>query len=377
MNPLDILTTYICNKCRHYEVRSFAGQEGTCRSCGSAKSLNTTNTSLGVSEDQLNEIYNFMDVYCHPFTSGGQEIPVQEAKLTELITLVTNYSCVEDSCTEESGGFPLEWHEYREPGTQFIKASTDADDIAEKLQVVFDMTKEERAERGRNSRQWVLETFGGEVIGKQLEEIIDNMPEVDFDYDLTPLQLDPHYAVDKNYANHTEFLLDIYKNILKDEVDKNSSCFKHWIKQLEGGRDPKTIVDHFRQVAIKENQKSNIPELEDFLDKGDEGKRIGVVIPESEVDVLLVNSLLKNLKKQYKEYNIYIFTHPQYFSYIEDNPAVHKCLNYVPALENSLALEGIGENKGCFEMVFHPHTTTQKSTSYIHNGLNRHQFSLV
>ena len=65
-----------------------------------------------------------MDVYCHPFTSGGQEIPVQEAKLTELITLVTNYSCGEDNCTVESGGLPLEWSEYREPGTQFIKAST-------------------------------------------------------------------------------------------------------------------------------------------------------------------------------------------------------------------------------------------------------------
>ena len=41
----------------------------------------------GVSEKELNEVYNLMDVYCHPFTSGGQEIPIQEAKLTELITL--------------------------------------------------------------------------------------------------------------------------------------------------------------------------------------------------------------------------------------------------------------------------------------------------
>ena len=65
-----------------------------------------------------------MDVYCHPFTSGGQEIPIQEAKLVELITLVTNYSCGEDHCTKESGGLPLDWSEYREPGTQFIKAST-------------------------------------------------------------------------------------------------------------------------------------------------------------------------------------------------------------------------------------------------------------
>tara|TARA_R100001443_G_scaffold28656_1_gene41861 strand:- start:1537 stop:3426 length:1890 start_codon:yes stop_codon:yes gene_type:complete len=377
INPLDVLTTYVCNKCRQYEIRPFAGQEGTCRSCGAAKSLNTTNTGFGVSEDQLNEIYNLMDVYCHPFTSGGQEIPVQEAKLTELVTLVTNYSCGEDSCTEESGGIPLSWHEYREPGTQFIKASTDADDIANKLQLVFDMTEEERGQRGKRSRQWVLDNFSGEVIGKKLEEIIDNMPEVDYDYDLKPIQLNADYKVKESYSSHSEFLIDIYKNILNDEVDENSSGFKHWLKQLEGGQSSDVILNHFRQVAIKENQKASVPNLEDILEEQDEGRRIAVVIPESETDVLLVNSLLKNLKKQYKKYNIYIFTQRQYFPYIEDNPAVYKCLDYIPALENGLALEGIGSNKGCFEMVFHPHITTQKNISYIHNGLNSHQFSLV
>ena len=88
--------------------------------------MSTTNIKAGVNESQLNEIYNLMDVYCHPFTSGGQEIPVQEAKLTELITLVTNYSCGEDCCGPDTGGLALDWAEYREPGTQFIKASTSA-----------------------------------------------------------------------------------------------------------------------------------------------------------------------------------------------------------------------------------------------------------
>ena len=81
-----------------------------------------------------------MDVYCHPFTSGGQEIPIQEAKLTELITLFTNYSCGEDCCTKESAGLPLNWTEYREPGTQFIKASTSPDSIAYQLKKVFKMS---------------------------------------------------------------------------------------------------------------------------------------------------------------------------------------------------------------------------------------------
>jgi glycosyltransferase involved in cell wall biosynthesis len=151
----DVLTTYFCSSCNIYHVRSFFGQNNKCPNCGE-KTFNTTNTVSGVSEKQLNEVYNLMDVYCHPFTSGGQEIPVQEAKLTELITLVTDYSCGEDSCTEESGGLPLSWHEYREPGTQFIKASTDAESIKQMLNTVFGMSNEERLSVGAKARQWVI-----------------------------------------------------------------------------------------------------------------------------------------------------------------------------------------------------------------------------
>ena len=70
-------------------MKPFTGQNLDCKFCGSKDSQQTAQITRGVSEAQLNEIYNLMDVYCHPFTSGGQEIPIQEAKLTELITLVT------------------------------------------------------------------------------------------------------------------------------------------------------------------------------------------------------------------------------------------------------------------------------------------------
>jgi hypothetical protein len=49
---------------------------------------------------------------------------------------------------------------------------------------------------------------------------------------------------------------------------------------------------------------------------------------------------------------------------------------YSPNLENSFSMEGAGDHEGLFEMVFYPHTTTQKNISYIHNGLDKHQFSL-
>ena len=94
----DILVTHVCSNCKKFVVKPYEGQNKKCDHCGSENSLNSTSVSMGVDEAQLNEVYNLLDVYCHPFTSGGQEIPIQEAKLTEIITLVTDYSFGAEMC---------------------------------------------------------------------------------------------------------------------------------------------------------------------------------------------------------------------------------------------------------------------------------------
>ena len=180
----DILTTYYCTSCGNYKVQPFSGKELDCPLCGSKKTFNTTNIKHGVDDQQLNEIYNLMDVYCHPFTSGGMEIPIFEAKLTNLVTLVTNYSCGEDSCTPESGGLPLDWAEYREPGTQFIKASTYPSSIAKQLKKVYEMKPNKIAEMGDKARQFVIDNYSVEVVGEKLCKIIDEMPDVDFSFSI-------------------------------------------------------------------------------------------------------------------------------------------------------------------------------------------------
>jgi glycosyltransferase involved in cell wall biosynthesis len=364
----DILTTYFCSRCESYKVHPFIGQGKKCPSCGSEKTYNTTNIAHGVSEDQLREVYNLMDVYCHPFTSGGQEIPVQEAKLTELITLVTNYSCGEDSCSEESGGIPLNWHEYREPGTQFIKASTDADHIAEMLQKVYEMNPEERLTTGKKARKWVIDNFSIEAVGKQLEKIIDETPFVDHSL-CGPTIFNENYTPPPNLPLQ-DLIIDLYKNILKDKVDKNSTGLKHWVGKISSGEmTAQQVFEHFIKIAKEQNSKSSKKvDFKSIFTDEDKGKRIAVMIPESETDVLFVNSLLKNLQRKHKNHNIYIFTKPQNFEYIEDNPNVYKCLPYSAEVDNAMLLEGGGDHEGYFEYAYFPTVTTQKFPCYIHNG---------
>tara|TARA_B110000285_G_scaffold191307_1_gene219019 strand:- start:13894 stop:15750 length:1857 start_codon:yes stop_codon:yes gene_type:complete len=362
----DILTTYFCSSCNSYHVRNFTGQNQKCRECGEQTS-NTTNVGAGVSEEQLNEVYNLMDVYCHPFTSGGQEIPVQEAKLTELITLVTDYSCGEDSCSEESGGLPLSWHEYREPGTQFIKASTDAESIKQMLNTVFDMSDEERSTTGKKARSWVMENFSIEVIGKKLESIIDAMPLLGEDVDIKNSSHNEFYLKPEGLEDDA-FIIDLYKNVLNDDVDRRTDGFKHWLHKIKSGEaDQNSLYHHFIEIAKKENLKKPVS-FEDLLSKEDKGKRVAVIMPESGTDVLFLNSLLNNLQRKHKGLNIYIFTRPEYFEYIEDNPCVYKCIPYSKVLDNPVSLEGFGAHEGFFEAAYYPATTTQKVPCYIHNG---------
>jgi glycosyltransferase involved in cell wall biosynthesis len=371
--PLSsILTTYYCKKCKQYQIKPFEGQEKTCPFCKTEKSQNTTNVQSGVSEEQLNEIYNLMDVYCHPFTSGGQEIPIQEAKLTELITLVTNYSCGEDTSTSESGSFPLDWAEYREPGTQFIKASTYPSSISKQLNKVYKMNKSKVSSMGKRGRQFVIDNFSTEVIGKKLEDIFDSMDFCEWDFDFSEKPRNPNYNP-PHFDNDSEWLIDLYKNILNMEVDPaGDKGHAYWTEQINKGFPKDEVLKYFKKVASDENSKiDNSYEFEDFLsDEGPE-RRIAVVMPESAGDVLMMNSLMENLKKLYPDHNIYFITKKQFFPLIEDNPHIFKTINYQKEFDNLLALEGRGNFKGYFDVAYLPHVGTQKILTYVHNGKDK------
>jgi glycosyltransferase involved in cell wall biosynthesis len=381
LDPSSILTTYVCQNCKEYEIKSFAGEvkesgeNQDCRFCGAKGSQVTTNVKVGVSEDELNQIYNLMDVYCHPFTSGGQEIPVQEAKLTELITIVTNYSCGEEGCSNESGGLPLDWSEYREPGTQFIKASTSPSSIAKQLKKVYNMKPSKRTELGRKARQYVIDNYSIEAVCTKLEKLIDSLPEIDWDFDFTGKLKNPEYNPPK-IENDAEWLIDLYKNILDMEVDKSEDGHKHWMNRLSQDSNRGDVLAYFKQVALEDNQKNRSIDFNDILGKDDKGRRLLISMPQSIGDVYLCTALLKNIKETYPEYNIYFATKPEYFHILEGNPYIFKTIPYSSHLDNLPTMEGQGEHEGYFEIAFLPFIGTQRILNYMHNGKDKLQFDL-
>ncbi len=379
IDPSRVLTTYVCRNCKSYDVKPFQlspedyakpridvnkGQNQPCRHCNSKNGQVTTNPTDGVTEEQLNEVYNLMDVYCHPFTSGGQEIPVQEAKLTELITLVTNYSCGEEYCTPDSGGFPLDWEEYREPGTEFIKASTFASSIAKQLKKVWKMKAADRRSTGQKARDFVMRECEIKVIGKRFEDIIDAAPLVEWDFDFKEPLKNPDYQPAPT-EDDKEWLKDLYKNCLLMYVKDDDEGLIYWMKELkEKTRDRNGVLSYFRGKAIQLNQESNKVDFGELFDKNDR-KRALFVIKESLGDCFMVSALFQDFKERYPDHDLYVGVDPKFADMFLGNPHVHKIIAYHPAMESELAMIGQGKGTSYVRVYFHPAIGTQRQLDYL------------
>ena len=302
----NIYTTYICKNCKNYIVKPYCGPEVDCSFCNQPKNLITTGTSFGVTEKQLNEVYNLMDVYCHPITSGGQEIPIQEAKLTGLITLVTNYSCGEEMCCEEAASIPLEWTEYREFGTEFIKASTSPASIAANIQKVLRMSINEKEKMAKQARKWVIENFSISSIGSKIDRFLDSCPFAEHQSAKQEWAEKNPYASIPYIADNKVWLKYLYLEILKMEVSDDDGGLLHWMQRLEQNTPRESIEGYFREVASKDNEKNKIYKIEDLFSDSKPEDRIFVSANSSIENIFLATKIISAIKEKYPDKKIYV-----------------------------------------------------------------------
>jgi glycosyltransferase involved in cell wall biosynthesis len=369
IDPKNILTTYVCKNCNSYHVKSFSAHVINCDFCRTQNSCETTNVKNGVNEEQLNQIYNLMDVYCHPFTSGGQEIPIQEAKLTELITLVTNYSCGEDCCSEISGGLPLEWAEYREPGTQFVKASTLPNSIFSQLQYVYNLPIETKKILGQKARQFVINNYSVEVVGKFFENLFDSLPYIDFEFKNKKHKCDSFFEPNDNLDDQ-QWVESLYSNILF-KVDP--AGVSHWVQRLNSDLKRSDVLNYFRKIAIAENQHKFLNETLETLNLSDK-KKIAYIQPEGAEEIIISTAIITSLKNIYPDYDIYYFTKTEYFDLINSHPHVTKVMNYFPKMDDPLFFEGKGSSKKYFDMVFAPYLSIHNN--YFRNSCDKLEYNI-
>jgi len=369
INPEDILTTHYCSACKGIEVSKFLGAESDCHLCGSKKTLKTPTIADGCTEEQLNYIYNLMDAYIHPMTSGGLEMPIAEAMLAELPVATVPYSCGTEY-TENEFVFPISFSTYREVGSNFTKASTHKESIANFISRVVKQ-EEKYKQYGKDSREWAIKKFSINTIGKQIEEFLDSVEIINEDkIELTFSKRNDSYPM-PSIEDNTEWLIDIYKNILNMEESPNTEGVKHWLNRMEAGVSRENIYEFFVGEAKRQNGTSNEMLLNSFFD-GDEKKKIVYVMPKSLGDCVLSLNVLKSLRRDYseKDWNIYVCTEKVNFEIFKPfiGEIIKNLIPYSPSLDNYKIWEGSGEHRGVCDIVFMPYGVTQRFENYTHNG---------
>jgi glycosyltransferase involved in cell wall biosynthesis len=378
----NILCTYVCKETRKYYILPYMGQDIENPETKN-KTLITANVQLGVTDSQLNEIYNIMDAYLHPATSGACEIPIVEAALTEKIVSTCDYSFGWNVVNHNKGCIPMEYAFYNEPplgsNTQFLKSQPYPSSIAKIMKKILEMKPQRRKEMEMASRKWALENYSVEVNGKKIEEFIDSFDIITDEnawLDKEDKKINPEASID-NIEDNLSWIIQLYNKILDTQPDTNDEGVKHWMMQIERGMSRENIESYFRQVAFNDikNEKKQIG-LEELLDPKDSG-RVLYVMPESAGDIFLSTALFKSIKNRYPNYSLYVATKPEYKSILDNNPYVDKWIEYSPIMDNAIFLEGNSQHKGYFDIAYLPHVNTQRIINYLHNGLDKIDFNLT
>lgn len=361
----DVITTYICRNCHKISVGNYLGQNLECKSCGHKNSVSNPSVDYGLTESELNVIYNLMDFYCHPMTSGGFEIPMLEAALAGLPLATCPYACGE-IYTENKNVFPFEISFYRERNSNFWKSQPSKESVAKSMTHFYEMKRDGRKKIGSEMREWAVKNFNPDKEVKRLEEFIDSLPEIEYDFDNTP---NPEYPF-VDIENNNDFLKSLYKNILKINVPETDEEFTNVLSSIEKGATHEFIYNEFIKHAKNLIDSKNKQSFSNhFHDNGN--KRLLYIMPKSLGDCYMSLSVLDSIKNTYKNgWDIYIATEPKYFEVFSHLDYVKNLIPYEKWMDEYGPLEGVGQNKGFVDVALKPYLITQYMLNHIHNGMD-------
>jgi|SRR6056300_886997 len=372
----EVLIVYVCKNCKKYEVRAIDGQDLQCKYCQTDNQV-TTSVRFGITDEQLNEYYSLLNCYVHPANSGATEWPIIESASAGVGCISNPEYAYGYGHIKTSNGLiqKLEFDEVREFGTQFRKAVVRESSIASVLEKFYSLTEQEREDLGKKTRQWALDNFDSKKIAKFIENFIDEQPFVDYNnFTFEEEEKDPNAQID-NLDNDIEWVKQLYKKVLKTDVNEKDEGLKHWIERLSRDLTRQQVENYFRQIARDDNQKNKTVDFSDLLDKNDD-KKILFVIPDSIGDVYLCTSLFGSIKEMYPEYALYVATNQNNFDVLKGNENIKKVVPYIPNMDQLILLEGQRGHKGHFDIAFLPHVTTQRMLTYLHNGQDRIEFDI-
>ncbi len=250
----------------------------TCPKCGQ-QSARTPTTGVGITREQLSEVYGMADMMVQMSIAEGCGMTVQEAKATGVPVLVTDYAALSEkgalpdydhidkaNYTVHLGGEKMDVaYLYEEPETTCWRAMTSIEDCAKKMAEMLG-DPERLTQMSLDARKCAEDNYDWEDNWKPWEFILDHITPLDrdktWDKDVSLIEIDAKQP-DEN-LNDDEFIIWCYISLLgyKGEHDIDDEGRKNWSQKLaveasRGVPAKKTrdeIASYFRQQAEAQNQ---------------------------------------------------------------------------------------------------------------------------
>lgn len=260
-----VIFVYKCDSCKSVFTSWFipTDQKGMaqCRICGEHKA-HMPNTHGGVSDTELAEIYNLMDVYIQPAICEGWALPITEAKACGIPGLYQNYSAMEDH-VENGGGLPIKVGRfYHESETMSLRSLPDIDDMVSGMEsLIFDEKKRNRL--SKEARLCAEQKHNWNTTVGIVENILDNMPINNRakTWDRPPEINEINMTRPPAGLTDEQFVVWCYVNILGRKPDEKG--FNDWMNSLHSGNNRDSVENFFRNeiatgnaIEIRRFQKS-------------------------------------------------------------------------------------------------------------------------
>ena len=376
----DVLCVYFCRNCNKWEIKPFLGEEQNCRYCNAQKSQITPGVTSTITNKELSKIYGICDASLSISTSSGLEMTNCQSLLCGLPLLATDYAGSQDFASQDFV-FSLDGTFSYEVGTGFKKHTPNQNTIIKFFKTICEMSLEKRKEIGHKGREWALKTFDIKIIGPIFEEWIDSRKLINWDYIYKEELKDPIAQI-PNIEDNKEYVKTLYKNILKCDVRDDNEGLISWITRLQQGQPRQEIEQYFRSVGLEDNKKilesrrrleqskDKKPvtyNFENFLDNNGR-KRFLLVVKQDLGDCINSLALLKSLKEQYFDYDIYVACDNNFKEVFDGNEYIYKILTYEDCMQYEIIMTGQGNNKGFFDGYSLLTVATQHKLNYLCNN---------
>lgn len=169
-----VLFTYSCKNCKFYKPSLYQHPLALCPRCGQM-SMSMPNVSNGISQQELNTIYNVMDIYTQYAICEGFGMPQVEAGAAGVPIASVNYSAMED-IVQYLKAYPIKVNQFfRELETKAIRVYPDNESFLEILKNFIQLPEFLQEQKRHETRKLTEARYNWDDIAKKWEKYLDSV----------------------------------------------------------------------------------------------------------------------------------------------------------------------------------------------------------